>query len=194
VDSGVDPRPQRTGLPPGQREVARAPIVHVGDVPEFDARTWDLALEGELGRSLRLAWRDVAALPRVVATEDLHGATGWSARGLRWEGVRLATLLDACRPHEQARFLAARDRDGYSTSLALEDLDAQRVLLAVGLDGAPLPPARGGPLRLIVPERYAWKSVKWLRRLDFLTQDEPGFWERRGAHPSADPWRGERVL
>jgi DMSO/TMAO reductase YedYZ molybdopterin-dependent catalytic subunit len=68
------------------------------------------------------------------------------------------------------------------------------VLLATGLDGAPLPPARGGPLRLIVPERYAWKSVKWLRRLDFLPQDEPGYWERRGAHPAADPWRGERML
>jgi DMSO/TMAO reductase YedYZ molybdopterin-dependent catalytic subunit len=190
----MEPGLDRTGLPPGQREVARAPIVHVGDVPEFDARTWDLSLEGQVEQSLRLAWRDVAALPRDVATEDLHGATGWSARGLRWEGVRLATLLEVCRPRAQARFLVARDRDGYSSSLPLEGLDARRVLLATGLDGAPLPPARGGPLRLIVPERYAWKSVKWLRRLDLLPQDEPGYWERRGAHPAADPWRGERML
>lgn len=178
----------------GQREVARAPVMHVGDVPEFDPHTWDLAVEGEVERSLRLAWRDVSAMPRALLTADLHAGTGWSVRGLRWEGVPLAALLDACRPLSQARFLVARDRDGYSTSFSLAGLDAQRVWLATGLGGEPLAPARGGPLRLVVPDRYAWKSVKWLRRLEFLTQDEPGFWERRGAHPGADPWRAERVL
>jgi len=190
----VDASLRGTGLPPGQREVARAPVLHVGDVPVFDPHTWDLSVEGEVERTLRLAWRDVSALPRVTRTADLHGATGWSARGLRWEGVPLSAIVEACAPRERARFLIARDRDGYCASLPLEALDPQAVLLATALDGVPLSAAHGAPLRLVVPERYAWKSVKWLRRLEFLAQDEPGFWERRGAHPSADPWLGQRVL
>lgn len=190
----MDATSRGSDLPPGQREVAHAPVLHVGDVPAFDARTWDLSVEGEVERALRLAWRDVAALPRVTRTADLHGATGWSARGLRWEGVPLSAIVEACRPHPAARFLMARDRDGYCASLPLEALDPEQTLLALALDGAPLSAAHGAPLRLVVPERYAWKSVKWLRRLEFLVQDEPGFWERRGAHPLADPWHAQRVL
>lgn len=181
------------GLPPGQREVERAPVQHVGDVPEFDARTWDLVVEGEVEHTLRLAWRDVLTLPQVERTLDLHGATGWTARGLRFEGVPLSALTAACAPRGSARFLMARDREGYSAALPLELLDVHDVLLATALDGRPLAPERGGPLRLLVPERYAWKSVKWLRRLEFLANDEPGFWESRGAHPLADPWRGQRM-
>ena len=179
-------------LPPGQREVERAPVMHVGDVPDFDARTWDLVVEGEVDNPLRLAWRDVLALPRVERTLDLHGATGWTARGLRWEGVPLSALTAACAPRPTARFLMARDREGYGASLPLELVDAHELLLATALDGQPLAPERGGPLRLVVPERYAWKSVKWLRRLELLASDEPGFWESRGAHPLADPWRSQR--
>jgi DMSO/TMAO reductase YedYZ molybdopterin-dependent catalytic subunit len=190
----VDKATPGTLLPPGQREVARAPVLHVGDVPAFDARTWDLSVEGEVEQSLRLAWRDVAALPRVTRIADLHGATGWSVRGLAWEGVPLSAIVEACRPRPAARFLMARDRDGYSAALPLEALDPEQVLLATALDGAPLSAAHGAPLRLVVPQRYAWKSVKWLRRLEFLAQDEAGFWERRGAHPLADPWYAQRVL
>jgi DMSO/TMAO reductase YedYZ molybdopterin-dependent catalytic subunit len=179
-------------LPPGQREVARAPVLHVGDVPEFDARTWDLAVEGEVEHPLRLAWRDVLALPRVERSADMHGATGWTARGLRWSGVPLSVLSAACAPRATARFLMARDREGYAAALPLEAIDLHESLLATALDGAPLAPERGAPLRLVVPGRYAWKSVKWLRRLEFLASDEPGFWESRGAHPLADPWKAQR--
>lgn len=190
----MDATQARAGLPPGQREVARAPVLHVGDVPEFDARTWDISVAGEVGNNLRLSWRDVLALPRVLVTADLHGATGWSVRGLRWEGVPLSAIVAACEPRASARFLMGRDREGYSASLPLDALDSHTVLLATALDGEPLAAARGGPLRLVLPERYAWKSVKWLRRLEFLAQDEAGFWESRGAHPLADPWRGQRMV
>jgi DMSO/TMAO reductase YedYZ molybdopterin-dependent catalytic subunit len=169
-------------------------VLHVGDVPTFDPGTWGLLVEGEVEHPLRLAWRDLQNLPRVEVTCDMHGATGWTCRGLRWEGVPLAAISAACAPRATAQFLVARDGEGYSAGLPLQLLDERRVLLAVGLNGAPLEARRGGPLRLLVPERYGWKSVKWLRRLEFRAQDEAGYWELRGAHPLADPWLAQRSI
>jgi DMSO/TMAO reductase YedYZ molybdopterin-dependent catalytic subunit len=180
-------------LPPGQRRVAEAPVIHVGEVPGFDAATWHLRVEGAVASELRLAWRDVLILPQVEVTADMHGGTGWSACGLRWEGVPLRALAAACEPLPAARFLLARDAEGYSAGVPLEVALATETLLALRLHGDPLPPARGGPLRLVVPSRFAWKSVKWVRSLAFLEHDEPGFWESRGAHPNGDPWRAQRM-
>jgi DMSO/TMAO reductase YedYZ molybdopterin-dependent catalytic subunit len=180
-------------LPPGQRRVAEAPVVHIGEVPTFDAATWHLRVEGAVQSELRLAWRDVLALPQVEVSADLHGGTGWSAIGLRWEGVPVRALAAACEPLPSARFVLARDADGYAACVPLDAALATETLLALRLHGDPLPPARGGPLRLVVPSRYAWKSVKWVRSLVFLEVDEPGFWESRGAHANGDPWRGQRL-
>jgi DMSO/TMAO reductase YedYZ molybdopterin-dependent catalytic subunit len=185
-------RHSQGALPPGQHLVARAPVIYVGEVPSFDPATWSLLVDGVVEHPLRLAWRDVLALPRVALTADMHGATGWTCRGMEWEGIPLAAITSACNPLDTARFLIARDRDGYSASLALAALSDPGALLALSLGDRPLEPRRGGPLRLVVPERYAWKSVKWLRRLEFSAQDEGGYWESRGAHPNANPWRGER--
>lgn len=186
--------PPLRDLPPGQRLVAEPPVMHLGDVPAFDPNTWGLLVEGEVEHPLRLAWRDVLALPRVELRCDLHGATGWTCRDLVWEGVPLAALTAACAPRPEARHLLARDAEGYSAGLPLELLDERRVLLALGLHGRPLEARHGGPLRLLIPDRYAWKSVKWVRRLEFRAQEEAGTWERRGAHPLADPWSAERQL
>lgn len=169
-------------------------MVHVGEVPHFDAATWHLRVEGAVGSDLRLAWRDVLALPQVEVTADLHGGTGWSAVGLRWEGVPLRALAAACEPLPSARFVLARDADGYSACVPLAAALDTETLLALRLHGDPLSPARGGPLRLVVPSRYAWKSVKWVRSIAFVEQDEAGFWESRGAHPNGDPWRGQRLV
>ncbi len=182
-----------SALPPGQRLVSAAPVLHVGEVPAFEVSTWSLRVEGEVERPLRLAWRDVAGLPRIEVVADLHGGTGWTCRGLRWGGVSLRAVLAACQPLPAAAFLVARDREIYSASLPLEAAVSGGALLALDLDGQPLALERGGPLRLVVPTRYAWKSVKWVRLLQLTANDEPGFWERRGAHPAADPWRGERL-
>jgi DMSO/TMAO reductase YedYZ molybdopterin-dependent catalytic subunit len=180
-------------LPPGQRLVGVAPVVHGGEVPGFDAATWHLKVEGAVTSELRLAWRDVLALPQIEDAADLHGGTGWSVRTLRWEGVPVRALAAACEPAATARFVLARDADGYGACVPLEAALATETLLALRLQGEPLAPARGGPLRLVVPSRYAWKSVKWVRSLVFLEHDEPGFWESRGAHPNGDPWRGQRM-
>jgi len=180
-------------LPPGQRWVARPPVIHVGEVPVFDATTWHLKIQGAVEHTLRLAWRDLLALPSIEIVDDLHGGTGWSCRALRWEGVPLRALTEACEPLPSARFLLARDAETYSACVPFEAGLATDVLLATSLDGEPLAPERGGPLRLVVPSRYAWKSVKWVRSLTFLEQDEEGFWESRGAHAGGDPWREERL-
>jgi DMSO/TMAO reductase YedYZ molybdopterin-dependent catalytic subunit len=180
-------------LPPGQRLVRCAPIQHVGEVPQVDGAGWSLSIEGAVEHPLRLAWRDVLALPRVEVVADMHAGTGWTCRGLRWGGVPLRAIVAACQPRSETGFLVARDREIYSASLPIEAALAPDTLLALELDGAPLSPARGAPLRLVVPSRYAWKSVKWVRALQFVSADEPGFWERRGAHPAADPWRGQRL-
>ena len=173
--------------------MAEAPVVHVGEVPSFDAATWHLRVEGAVANVLRLAWRDVLALPLVEISADMHSSLGWSVFGLRWEGVPVRALAAACEPTGAARFLLARDAEGYGACIPLEVALETETLLALRLHGDPLPPERGGPLRLVVPSRYTWKSVKWVRSLAFLERDEPGFWESRGAHPNGDPWRGQRM-
>jgi len=186
-----DAAPMR--LPPGQRLVDSPPVIHVGEVPTFDPATWNLRVEGAVEHTLRLAWRDVLALPQVELVADMHGGTGWSCRGLRWDGVPLRALVAACDPHPAVRFLLARDAELYSACVPLEADVVNEALLALRLGGEPLASERGGPLRLVVPSRYAWKSVKWVRTLVFAEHDEPGFWESRGAHPSGDPWRAQRL-
>jgi DMSO/TMAO reductase YedYZ molybdopterin-dependent catalytic subunit len=183
----------QAALPPGQRLVQRPPVLHVGEVPTFDAATWHLRVEGAVRHTLRLAWRDVLALPQVEVVADLHGGTGWSCRGLRWEGVPMRALVEACEPLPEACYLLARDAEAYSAGVPIEAATAPDTLLALKLDGEPLAPERGGPLRLVLPSRFAWKSVKWVRALLFGAQPEPGFWESRGAHPDGDPWKGQRL-
>jgi DMSO/TMAO reductase YedYZ molybdopterin-dependent catalytic subunit len=188
-----DPTRGHPPLPPGQRLVEVPPVIHVGEVPVFDPATWNLRVGGVVEHPLRLAWRDVLGLPRVEVLADFHGGTGWSVRSVRWSGVPLGALVAACEPRPGARFLLARDAELYAASLPLEAALAADALLALELGGRPLEPERGGPLRLVVPSRYAWKSVKWVRSLAFLETDEPGFWESRGAHPDGDPWKEQRL-
>ena len=183
-----------SALPPGQRRVSSLPVLHVGEVPTFDPASWSLRVAGAVDHPLRLAWRDLAGLPRVEVVCDLHGGTGWTCCDLRFGGVSLQALVEACAPRPEARFLVARDGETYSAGVPLDFALEANALLALELDGAPLALEHGGPLRLLVPGRYAWKSVKWVRVLDLVEADEPGYWERRGAHPGGDPWREERLV
>ena len=123
---------------------------------------------------------------------DWHGGAGWSVRSVRWTGVLLAPLLREVRPLPSARFVRFSDGGLYDTSLPLEVALQDDVMLATSLAGEPLSVRHGAPLRLVVASKYAWKSVKWLRRIELLTDDAPGFWERRGWHAAADPWSAER--
>jgi DMSO/TMAO reductase YedYZ molybdopterin-dependent catalytic subunit len=180
-------------LPPGQRELARLPIHHIGDPPAPERQGWTLVLQGELERASVLTLEHLRAHSTVEIEADFHAADGWSVRGLKWRGVRLADVIGAARPRETAKFLRAFDGQKYDASLALEDALEPDVLLATGLGGAELPLEHGGPLRLVVPARYGWKSVKWLRGLEITAEERPGFWERRGFHRRGDPWADERL-
>jgi DMSO/TMAO reductase YedYZ molybdopterin-dependent catalytic subunit len=182
-----------SSLPPGQREIARLPVRQVAEPPPFDGSGWSLSLTGELDRPRVFTLTDLRALSTVEIEADFHAAAGWSVRGLRWRGARLCDVLAAALPRAGARFLRASDGLRYDSSLALADALEPDVLLATGLEGDSLPVEHGGPLRLVVPARYGWKSVKWLRALELHAEERLGFWERRGFHPRGDPWKEERL-
>lgn len=180
-------------LPPGQRELARLPVKHIGEPPPIDAAGWTLSIQGELERPVVLTLEHLRQHSTVEIEADFHAADGWSVRGLHWRGVRLADVLGPAKPRESARFLRAFDGQKYDASLAFDEALEPDVLLATELAGAPLSIEHGGPLRLVVPARYGWKSVKWLRGIEITAEERPGFWERRGFHRRGDPWADERL-
>ena len=147
---------------------------------------------GEIDSQLRLTYDQVRALPKTIDESDFHCVTSWSRLGAVWEGVRFRDLAALAGPKPEARFVTVECDGGYTTSLALEDLTQEDVLLAWGLDGQDLTPAHGFPLRLVVPKKYAYKSAKWVRKIKFTAEQELGYWERRGYSDSADPWKEER--
>jgi DMSO/TMAO reductase YedYZ molybdopterin-dependent catalytic subunit len=179
-------------VPPGQIVATRWPVLHQGDLPPRDLETWDFRIWGEVGNPLTWNWDEFASLPVVTICGDLHCVTRWSSLDHRWSGVRPRTLVDVVRPTTDARFVLLHGEGGYSANLPLDALLDDDVVLATGHDGEPLTVDHGGPLRAVVPGRYAWKSVKWLRGIEFLRDDQPGFWEGYGYSDSADPWQEER--
>lgn len=184
-------------LPPGQSASLKWPVLHVGDVPRFDAGHWDFRVGGRVEAPLELDWKAFAALPRHSVTTDFHCVTRWSIFDNLWEGVPAADLLERVRPLPEARFAmllgeARGERYGYSANLPLEDLRRPDVLFAFSRNGEPIPPEHGGPLRLVVPHLYAWKSVKWARGIVLMEEDRPGYWEAHGYHERGDPFLEQR--
>lgn len=178
--------------PPGQFVTQRLPVLHYGEIPEITLADWRLVVDGLVKAPLSLTRDELERLPVEDLTADMHCVTRWSRLDVRWAGIPGRALLAACRPAAGARFVLVSCAGGYDTNLPLADFAAGDVLLATTLDGEPLTPEHGFPLRLVVPKRYAWKSAKWVTGLRFLAGDEPGFWERYGYHNDADPWREER--
>jgi DMSO/TMAO reductase YedYZ molybdopterin-dependent catalytic subunit len=179
-------------LPPHQRRVDRLPVLHIDPVPPFDGKRWDLIVEGTVETPLRLTYEEILSLPPSLSRSDFHCVTGWSRLDNRWEGVHPREIVSLARPTREARYVTVAAEGFYTTSLALGELLDEEVLLATHLDGEPLLPQHGGPLRLVVPKLYAYKSVKWVRRLTFMEKKEPGYWESRGYSDDADPWKEER--
>lgn len=184
-------------LPPGQSLTLKWPVLHDGDVPTFDAATWDFRVGGLVSQPLILSWSDFLALPRTEVTSDFHCVTRWSKFDNHWEGIPVRALLERVRPQGEATHVMVvghkgETRYGYSTNLPLADLDRPDVLFALRHDGAPLDPEHGGPVRLVVPHLYAWKSAKWVRGMIFMDADKPGYWERGGYHMRGDPFAEER--
>jgi DMSO/TMAO reductase YedYZ molybdopterin-dependent catalytic subunit len=171
-----EPDPTVAGrVPPGQTLTAKWPVLTYGLTPRFDPARWTFR-----------------TLPRVTITSDVHCVTHWSRLDNRWEGVHIREIMSRVRVRPEARYVAIHADPDYTTNLALDDLVDDDVLLALKHDGKDLKPDHGGPLRLVVPKLYFWKSAKWIRGLEFLDVNPPGFWEQNGYHMHADPWQEER--
>jgi DMSO/TMAO reductase YedYZ molybdopterin-dependent catalytic subunit len=179
-------------LPPGQSLTLKWPVLHYGSIPKFDPEKWDFRVWGLVGQPLRLTWDDFVRLPQARNTSDFHCVTRWSRFDNQWRGVAFRELLRRVKPKIEATHVLVHAEQGFTANIPLADLDRDNVLLATHHDGQPLTPDHGYPLRLIVPHLYAWKSVKWLRGLEFLDHDVPGFWEQNGYHMYGDPFREQR--
>jgi len=179
-------------LPPGQSLTLKWPVLHYGSVPRFDPERWDFKVYGMVETPLRWTWNEFNALPKVKRHSDFHCVTRWSRFDNDWEGVAFREVLGRAKLKAGARFVLVHAEQGFTANVPLADLDRDEVLFATHHDGQPLSPDHGYPLRLIVPHLYAWKSVKWVRGIEFLDQDARGFWEQNGYHMYGDPWREQR--
>ena len=179
-------------LPPGQIVTRKWPVLHYGTVPPFDAATWRFRITGQVDRPLELTWAELQALPRQETLCDIHCVTRWSRYDNLFAGVPVRALLERAGVRPAARYALVHAEQGFTTNLPLEDLDRPENLLALSHNGEALPPEHGGPVRLLVPHLYFWKSAKWVRGFELLEEDYPGFWEQNGYHMRGDPWREER--
>jgi DMSO/TMAO reductase YedYZ molybdopterin-dependent catalytic subunit len=181
-------------LPPGQYETKDFPVLSAGPTPRTPLAKWDFTIRDSDGHAARWSWDELRALPHETPTVDIHCVTKWSKFDTRWEGVSVETLLARAREGgvKDQPFIVAFSDGGYTTNMPLADVSNGKAWIAFGYDGAPLPPEHGGPARLLVPHLYFWKSAKWVRGLQLVPQDTPGFWEQLGYHDYGDPWREQR--
>lgn len=179
-------------LPPGQRLIEDFPVLHYGDVPEVNIETWDFTVKGLVRNPLRLSFDEFMKLPSVELRADFHCVTGWTKFDLHWKGVLFKTIAELANPLPDARYVLIFAENNYTTNLPLDIAMDNDVIFAYEYEGKPLTPEHGYPLRLVVPKKYAYKSAKWVRGIEFLQEDRPGFWEVRGYSNSADPWKEER--
>lgn len=179
-------------LPPGQTFTERFPILHEGEVPEYDLSTWSLRIFGEVDKELVFNYEQLMELPQSKQVNDIHCVTRWSKLDTEWEGIRFIDLLPLLGANADAKYVMIHADQDYDTNLPLEDLLHDNVMLAHSFDGESLTNKHGWPLRLVVPHLYFWKSAKWIRGIEFMKEDRPGFWERNGFHNYADPFREQR--
>jgi len=179
-------------LPPGQHEVDKLQVLHVGPIPKFDEKTWTFEVYGSVNKPLTLNYQQFRQLPKAMSTSDFHCVTGWSKLNNKWEGVLFRTIMEMADVQQSAKFATIESEYGYKTSLPLEDFSRDDVLIAYRLDDQELPPEHGGPLRIVVPHKYAYKSAKWVRRIKFTEEQELGYWETAGYSNTANPFKDDR--
>jgi DMSO/TMAO reductase YedYZ molybdopterin-dependent catalytic subunit len=185
---------QPSRIPPGQRVQQGWPVLHYGPVPRFRPQTWDFVVYGatESGEKHRWNYEEFSALPSAEVAADFHCVTRFSMLDNLWGGVATSTIVELAPPAPDATHVMVYAEYGFSSNLALTDFLAPRSILATQLAGVPLTPEHGFPVRLIVPHLYAWKGPKWVRCIEYMVGDRRGFWEERGYHNGADPWREQR--
>jgi DMSO/TMAO reductase YedYZ molybdopterin-dependent catalytic subunit len=186
------PPPKRNRLPPGQRLVKNWPVLDLGVQPHVPLEIWKLTIDGAVEAPAAWDWDAFMAQPQKRFVSDIHCVTAWSRYDNHWEGVSAAHVLKIVRPKPEARHVVLHSHDGYTTNVTLEVFSGPDVLVAHSWEGAPLDGEHGGPARLVIPGSYFWKSAKWLRRIEFVAEDRPGFWEERGYHNEGDPWKQQR--
>ncbi len=181
-----------TRVPAGQTEVKNFPILDLGILPEVNKTNWQLRVYGLVENELNLDWDAFQALPQATDVSDFHCVTRWTRLDMDWVGVKAQQLLMLAAPLPTAKYVTLHGYDGYTTNLPLEALLDDDVMVAHSVLGYPLTTAHGGPVRMIVPKRYAWKGAKWLKAIELHEHDRRGFWEVRGYHNEADPFKEER--
>ncbi len=177
-------------LPPGQYETKDFPVLSAGPTPHVNLDAWDFTIYGDAGRERKWTWKNLQDLPSEKFKTDIHCVTKWSKFDTVWEGIPVADLLAEIEPH--GNFLIAFCDGGYSTNLPVADVASGKAWLVFSYDNQPLAPEHGGPVRLLVPHLYFWKSAKWIRGFKIVSEDRPGFWESNGYHIYGDPWREQR--
>jgi DMSO/TMAO reductase YedYZ molybdopterin-dependent catalytic subunit len=187
---GRRPQADATRVPPGQYLTRDFPVLSAGPTPHTPLEEWTFGITGAVDQPVSWTWDELLALAAETPTVDIHCVTKWSKLDTTWKGVSVDTLLDAVRT--DASYVSAFSDGGYTANLPIEDVTGGRAWLAYEFGGQPLAPEHGGPARLLVPHLYFWKSAKWVRGLQLLDHDEPGFWEIRGYHNYGDPWKEQR--
>lgn len=179
-------------LPPGQYLTEKWPVLHYGGVPKVDLATWDLSISGAVESPLRLTYDEFKRLPRRTLQADVHCVTRWSLLDSTWEGVPVSELMKLVTLTPEATHVMVHAEHGFTANLSLEDFLCEPNMLVDTRNGEAISPEHGWPLRLFVPHLYFWKSAKWVRGLEFIHGDKPGFWEQYGYHMRGDPWHEER--
>ena len=189
AERGIDP----DRLPPGQYFTERFPVLHVGSAPTYpNLDDWTLTVFGAVDRELVLSWADLLALPATELVTDIHCVTKWTKFDTVWTGVRMRDLFRLAGAHDGVAHVVMHAEGGYTANLPIEDVTRDDSLVAYAYGHQPLEQDHGYPLRSLVPHLYFWKSVKWLRGIELVTEDRPGFWERNGYHDRGDPWQEQR--
>ena len=181
-------------LPPGQHTVEKLPVLDLGIQPKIEEKDWALEIGGEVENELKIDWESLEKWDHVEEMSDFHCVTTWSKYDCKWGGVRMLEILDQVRPHSCAEHVLFVSYDGYTTNVPVEAVYSKHTLLATSLNGEPLSKQYGGPVRVIIPHLYAWKSAKFVKRIQFTNKMELGYWEKRGYSNTADPWREERFI
>ena len=193
INEGFTPRrPRSSRLPPGQYEVKDFPVLSLGPTPEISQDDWKLEIIGLVENPLTYNWEQFSKLPQEEIIKDIHCVTKWSKFDTDWTGVSLDELIRLANVSDTVTTLIAHSYDGYTTNLPIEDIKNGQAWVATSYRGEPISPEHGGPARLLVPHLYFWKSAKWLKKIEFISEDQPGFWEVRGYHNYGDPWKEQR--
>jgi DMSO/TMAO reductase YedYZ molybdopterin-dependent catalytic subunit len=190
--TGMPDKTHAQRLPPGQKELKNWPVLDLGLQPDIDKGSWRLTIDGLVEAPTVLTFDRFLALPQTESVSDIHCVTQWSRYDNRWRGVAARDLTGLVRPKAEAHHAIFHSHDGYTTNVKREVFEAGDVIIAYQWEGEPLAREHGGPVRIVIPHCYFWKSAKWVKRIEFSREDQPGFWEVRGYHNEGDPWAEER--